>query len=194
MKNIFCIRHGLAFHNIKAMEMGSDAYLMEECFDAPLVEKGIQQAKDLGDQWKGLNAVQIVFVSPLTRTLQTCQEIFQAHPGVKIIAHDKVKEYPQGLQICNKRREKLELEKQFPGIDFSGLDSESDEMWRDDRLEEIEELRERIEQFKTMLQGLAETNIAIVSHSAYLNQFLYGPLGDESNHLKHCHPYQFEME
>ena len=54
-------------------------------------------------------------------------------------------------------------------------------MWRDDRLEEIEELRERIEQFKTMLQGLAETNIAIVSHSAYLNQFLYGTLGDESN-------------
>ena len=44
MKNIFCIRHGLAFHNIKAMEIGSDAYLMEECFDAPLVEKGIQQA------------------------------------------------------------------------------------------------------------------------------------------------------
>ena len=113
---------------------------------------------------------------------------------MKIIAHDKVKEYPQGLQICNKRREKLELEKQFPGIDFSGLDSESDEMWRDDRLEEIEELRERIEQFKTMLQGLVEPNIAIVSHSAYLSQFLYGTLGDESNPLKHCHPYQFEME
>ena len=158
------------------------------------MKKGIQQSKDLGNQEKGLNSIQIVFVSPLTRTLQTCQEIFQTHPGVKIIAHDKVKEYPQGLQICNKRREKLELEKQFPGIDFSGLDSESDEMWRDDRLEEIEELRERIEQFKTMLQGLAETDIAIVSHSAYLNQFLYGTLGDESNPLKHCHPYQLEME
>ena len=90
MKNIFCIRHGLAFHNIKAMEIGSDAYLMEECFDAPLVEKGIQQAKDLGNQWKGLNAVQIVFVSPLTRTLQTCEEIFQAYTGVKIIAADRV--------------------------------------------------------------------------------------------------------
>ena len=149
------------------------------------MKKGIQQSKDLGNQEKGLNSIQIVFVSPLTRTLQTCQEIFRTHPGLKIIAHDKVKEYPQGLQICNKRREKLELEKQFPGIDFSGLDSESDEMWRDDRLEEIEELRERIEQFKTMLQGLAETNIAIVSHSAYLNQFLYGTLDDDSNPLKH---------
>ena len=113
---------------------------------------------------------------------------------MKIITHDQVKEYPQGLQICNKRREKLELEKQFPGIDFSGLESETDEMWRDDRIEEIEELRERIEQFKTMLHGLAETQIAIVSHSAYLNQFLYGTLGDESNTLKHCHPYQLEME
>ena len=73
------------------------------------------------------------------------------------------------------------------------MDSESDEMWRDDRLEEIEELRERIEQFKTMFQELAETNIAIVSHSAYLNQFLYGTLGDESNALKHCHPYKLEI-
>ena len=81
------------------MEIGSDAYLMEECFDAPLIEKGIQQAKDLGNQWKGLNAVQIVFVSPLTRTLQTCEESFQAHPGVKIIAHDQIKEYPQGCLL-----------------------------------------------------------------------------------------------
>ena len=67
-------------------------------------------------------------------------------------------------------------------------------MWRDDRLEEIEELRERIEQFKNMLQGLAETNTAIVSQSAYLNQFLYGTLGDESDSLKHCYPYQLDME
>ena len=91
------------------MEIGSDAYLMEECFDAPLVEKGIQQAKDLGNQWKGLNAVQIVFVSPLTRTLQTCQEIFQAHPGVKSSPTIRSRNIHR-MQICNKRREKLELE------------------------------------------------------------------------------------
>ena len=120
MKNIFCIRHGLAFHNIKAMEIGSDAYLMEECFDAPLVEKGIQQAKDLGNQWKGLNAIQIVFVSPLMRTLQTCEEIFQAHPGVKIIAHDQVKEYPQDCKSVTKEGRNLNWKNSSQELIFQG--------------------------------------------------------------------------
>ncbi|SVC76853.1 uncharacterized protein METZ01_LOCUS329707, partial [marine metagenome] len=29
MKNIYCIRHGLAYHNVKALEMGSQAYVLD---------------------------------------------------------------------------------------------------------------------------------------------------------------------
>ena len=128
MKNIYCIRHGLAYHNVKALEMGSQAYVLDECFDAPLVDKGLQQAKDLGEQWEALSLIQKVFVSPLTRTLETCQEIFKMHPDVKIIALDVIKEFPQGLQICNKRRDKKDLQEKFSRIDFSQLESESDQI------------------------------------------------------------------
>ena len=193
MKNIYCIRHGLAYHNVKAFEMGSQAYVLDECFDAPLVDKGLQQAKDLGEQWEALSLIQKVFVSPLTRTLETCQEIFKMHPDVKIIALDVIKEFPQGLQICNKRRDKKDLQEKFSRIDFSQLESESDQIWRKERMEHIEELRERIQDFKKFLKGLEETDIAVVSHSAFLNETLYGRIGDEANQLKHCHPYPLDL-
>jgi len=193
MKNIYCIRHGLAYHNVKALEMGSQAYVLDECFDAPLVDKGLQQAKDLGEQWEALSLIQKVFVSPLTRTLETCQEIFKMHPDVKIIALDVIKEFPQGLQICNKRRDKKDLQEKFSRIDFSQLESESDQMWRKERMEHIEELRERIQDFKKFLKGLEETDVAVVSHSAFLNETLYGRIGDEANQLKHCHPYPLDL-
>ena len=193
MKNIYCIRHGLAYHNVKALEMGSQAYVLDECFDAPLVDKGLQQAKDLGEQWEALSLIQKVFVSPLTRTLETCQEIFKMHPDVKIIALDVIKEVPQGLQICNKRRDKKDLQEKFSRIDFSQLESESDQIWRKERMEHIEELRERIQDFKKFLKGLEETDVAVVSHSAFLNETLYGRIGDEANQLKHCHPYPLDL-
>ena len=193
MKNIYCIRHGLAYHNVKALEMGSQAYVLDECFDAPLVDKGLQQAKDLGEQWEALSLIQKVFVSPLTRTLETCQEIFKMHPDVKIIALDVIKEFPQGLQICNKRRDKKDLQEKFSRIDFSQLESESDQMWRIERMEHIEELRERIQDFKKFLKDLEETDVAVVSHSAFLNETLYGRIGDEANQLKHCHPYPLDL-
>ena len=193
MKNIYCIRHGLAYHNVKALEMGSQAYVLDECFDAPLVDKGLQQAKDLGEQWKALSSIQKVFVSPLTRTLQTAEEIFSNSPTVRIIALDTIKEFPQGMQICNKRRDKKDLQEKFSRIDFSQLESESDQMWRKERMEHIEELRERIKDFKKFLKGLEETDVAVVSHSAFLNETLYGRIGDEANQLKHCHPYPLDL-
>ena len=193
MKNIYCIRHGLAYHNVKALEMGSQAYVLDECFDAPLVDKGLQQAKDLGEQWEALSLIQKVFVSPLTRTLETCQEIFKMYPDVKIIALDVIKEFPQGLQICNKRRDKKDLQEKFSRIDFSQLESESDQIWRKERMGHIEELLERIQDFKKFLKGLEETDVAVVSHSAFLNETLYGRIGDEANQLKHCHPYPLDL-
>ena len=193
MKNIYCIRHGLAYHNVKALEIGSQAYTLEECFDSPLVEKGLEQAQELGQEWDELSTIQKVFVSPLTRTLQTSQGIFKNHSEVKIIALDQIKEFPQGIEICNKRREKQELQEMFPNIDFSQLDSESDEMWRTERVENIDELKHRVKDFKEFLKSLEETEIAVVSHSAILNQILYGTIGNETTQLKHCHPYSLDL-
>ena len=193
MKNIFCIRHGLAFHNVLGQEIGSKAYYLEKCFDAPLVDKGILQAKELGNKWDNLEKIQKVFVSPLTRTLQTAENIFRNHTGVKIIALDRIKEFPQGMEICNKRRERKELEGNFKRIDFSELDSDADQMWREERFETIEELQKRIEEFKIFLKNIDDENIAVVSHSSFLKEMLFGYIGDDSNQLNHCHPYKLDI-
>ena len=193
MKNIYCIRHGLALHNVLGQEIGSKAYFLEKCFDAPLVDKGILQAKELGKKWDNLDKIQKVLVSPLTRTLQTAENIFKDKIGLKIIALDGIKEFPQGMETCNKRRERKELESNFKRIDFSELDSDTDQMWREDRFETIEELEQRIEDFKNFLIKLDDDNIAVVSHSSYLKQMLFGKIGDDSNQLNHCHPYKFDI-
>ena len=193
MKNIYCIRHGLALHNVLGQEIGSKAYFLEKCFDAPLVDKGIFQAKELGKKWDNLDKIQKVFVSPLTRTLQTTENIFKDKIGLKIIALDGIKEFPQGMETCNKRREKKELEMNFKNIDFSELDSDTDQMWREDRFETIEELEQRILVFKNFLKKLDDENIAVVSHSSFLKRMLYGKIGDDSNQLNHCHPYKFDI-
>ena len=193
MKNIYCIRHGLALHNVLGQEIGSKAYFLEKCFDAPLVDKGIFQAKELGKKWDNLDKIQKVLVSPLTRTLQTAENIFKDKIGLKIIALDGIKEFPQGMETCNKRRERKELEVNFKNIDFSELDSDTDQMWREDRFETIEELEQRIEDFKNLLKKLDDENVAVVSHSSFLKQMLYGTIGDDSNQLNHCHPYKFDI-
>ena len=74
-----------------------------------MVDKGILQAKELGKKWDNLDKIQKVFVSPLTRTLQTAENIFKDKIGLKIIALDGIKEFPQGMETCNKRREKKNL-------------------------------------------------------------------------------------
>ena len=193
MKNIYCIRHGLALHNVLGQEIGSKAYFLEKCFDAPLVDKGIFQAKELAKKWDNLDKIQKVFVSPLTRTLQTAENIFKDKIGLTIIAFDGIKEFPQGMETCNKRRERKELEVNFKNIDFSELDSDTDQMWREDRFETIEELEQRIEDFKNLLKKLDDVNVAVVSHSSFLKQMLYGTIGDDSNELNHCDPYKFDI-
>ena len=97
------------------------------------------------------------------------------------------------METCNKRREKKELEVNFKNIDFSELDSDTDQMWREDRFETIEELDQRIEDFKNLLKKLDDENVAVVSHSSFLKQMLYGTIGDDSNQLNHCDPYKFDI-
>ena len=193
MKNIICIRHGKAFHNVLSDKIGEKAFSLKESFDAPLVEEGILQAKELGENLKQLMKIDIVFVSPLTRTLQTAENIFEKNKIVRIVALDKMKEFPQGIEICNKRRNRIELKEKFKIVDFSLLDSDSDQMWREDRYEKIEELKQRIKEFKQFIMNENYNNIAIVSHNNFLKELLFQNCGDETYNLDHCNPYKLDL-
>ena len=193
MKNIICIRHGKAFHNVLSDKIGEKAFSLKESFDAPLVEEGILQAKELGKNSKQLKKIDIVFVSPLTRTLQTAENIFEKNKIVRIVALDKIKEFPQGIETCNKRRNRIELKEKFKKVDFSLLDSDSDQMWREDSYEKNEELKEIIEEFSQFIINENYNNIAIVSHNNFLKELLFQNCGDETYNLDHCNPYKLDL-
>ena len=190
MKKIYCIRHGKALHNVLHSLIGKIAYTSEKYIDTPLVEEGIYQSEKLGVTWKNKNSIEIVFVSPCTRTLDTAMNIFKGS-GKKIIAVEEIIEYSQGKEYCNLRKNKSILEEKYPDVDFS-LIEETPKYWNNSREETLDELKIRDLKFKHFLNNRNEKKICIVSHSTYLKQFLFGMIDslNENKELKHCFPYE----
>ena len=72
----------------------------------------------LNKTWKELDDIQLVVVSPLSRTLDTSTFVFQ-HRNVNMIAKDFLIEYPLGGdEICNKRKDIDDLRYMYPYIHF----------------------------------------------------------------------------
>jgi broad specificity phosphatase PhoE len=199
-KLLHLIRHGYALHNELFIKMNLDvnAFRIPEAFDAPLTLLGHEQSRSLGKEWSDKNKVDLVIVSPLTRTLETAINIF-GDTNIPIVSHEFLREYPVGRDTCNQRKTKDVLIKYFPRIDFSGLDHNDDIFWKKDErdMETVEELDIRIHCMKEYLLNRPETNIAIVGHSSFIGHFKdnYIPLmenGDEE--LKHCYPYPYILK
>lgn len=190
-KSIYFIRHGYALHNDLFWSIGTDAYKKYQ--DTPLLHKGYLQANDCKKKhvkpWNGkLKNIDIVLVSPLSRTINTALSIFgdTRHYCTKFIALDCLMEYPQGGdEVCNKRKKIDILKDNYPTIDFSELSGDN---W-DNNKESIEELEERIETMVKYIQKLNANRIAVVSHSSFLGQYLHKKIGDEHNELEHCFPF-----
>ena len=200
IKNLFLIRHGLALHNKKFIEMNYNvnAFRIPEVIDSPLIEEGHFQSIELSKKWEDKELVELVLVSPLLRTLETVQNIF-GDTNKKIICLEFLREYPIGRDTCNKRSNISELRKKFPNIDFSNIIEDKDIYWKSNEkeMETIDDLDERIKKIKNYLINLEENNIAIVSHSSIIGQLKDNYIslienGDEE--LKYCHPYNFKLE
>ena len=191
MKNLYLIRHGLAEHNALFKNFGKRIFYDKRYYDTKLIGEGKDQALLLNKTWADLEKIDIVFCSSLTRTLETAELIFKG-TNVPIYALDILKEFPQGVQTCNKRSNKDVLEKQFPTIIFSMVKTNEDCMWRPDSLESISELNDRIAISKYILKCRPENNIAIIGHNSFIGQFKDNKIplienGDDE--LKHCYPY-----
>tara|TARA_Y100000591_G_C21848490_1_gene710120 strand:- start:1619 stop:2200 length:582 start_codon:yes stop_codon:yes gene_type:complete len=191
-KLLYCIRHGTALHNVNFDKMGRKAYT--EFFDTPLVDLGKLEAVLLGTTWRDIDKVELILVSPLTRTLDTAKFIFQHHKA-PVIALDYLMEHPQAEEICNLRASKDELSLRYPNVDFSNLSDNSKIYWKDELNyeKEMEQLNKRIEDFKNYVKNRSEKKIAVVSHSSFLGQMMFQVIGDEDNELRHCYPYLYEV-
>ena len=194
--NLYCIRHGIGTHNVSYEKQGMKAFFDKNNYDAELTKEGFNQATELGYSWNEKKNIQLVIVSPLTRTLQTAVNIFN-DTNCKIIALDCLKEYPQGLHTCNKRKPREELKKKFMSVDFSFLDSDQDLMWNPSKLETIDELLSRINRMYDFIEKKKLTNIALVGHNGFISmikdqKFNYKENGDEE--LIHCYPYHIPLK
>ena len=190
MKNIWCIRHGTALHNILFPQIGSKAYTLYR--DTELVIKGHNESLALGEKWDKKKDMDIVFVSPLKRTLLTASNIFK-DTNITMMASDNIMEYPQHNEICNKRHKKEILKEQFQHINFSNIPEESTYWKNPPQIETFFDLKARSDHFKEMLRERPEKNICIVSHSTFLKEFLLGDVGNVEEELEHCQPFLFKL-
>eukprot|EP00890_Picochlorum_soloecismus_P000886 jgi/Picsp_1/1799/NSC_05267-R1_phosphoglycerate mutase-like protein len=184
-KTIHFIRHGEGFHNIGIANM-----------DARLTRKGWTQANSLGihaEQHDATAEIQLVVTSPLTRALETAAGAFGSSKGTKIlmnsqecvpnsqeaqgpifiqegktyIVHESCRER-LGPSSCDARRSRDELEVSFPGVDFSLLPSGPDPFWKENSTEKESAVVARGQIFLDFIMRRPETNIAVVTHSAFL--------------------------
>jgi len=172
-KNVIGIRHGEALHNVVGKIYSDKVYQQFE--DTTLTTNGMRQAINAN-----IPAPDIVLVSPLTRTLQTATLMF---PNVPIYALECLKEYPQNIEICNRRSSIRIISMLFPHVDFSDCQTDM-QPWPNDPPTPHDNMSE----FYDKLSTYEANNVAVVTHSSWLKYFISGKAEAEPE-LEHCTPY-----
>ena len=189
LKTVYFVRHGQGFHNLMAdiaREQGrswvsnvkspENPYTAPEIVDAPLTEKGRQQALLLQSRVAALpQAPELVVLSPNCRALQTGLLAFESflpsvpgEPGkARFLAHEMVRE-EHGVHCCDQRRPVSRQSREFPYVDFSLLESDEDILFQEDTRETKLQVGERVYQFMEWLSERSECYVAVSSHSAWL--------------------------
>jgi len=107
------VRHGEATHNVAFHEEGNSVFTDKKYEDAPLTEKGFQQARETG---KALSSLKIIDIwsSPLTRCIQTGEEIFEETSADDCFVHDNLLERLGDNHVTNNRSLKRDIQKKHP--------------------------------------------------------------------------------
>ncbi|KAG7666578.1 putative Phosphoglycerate mutase-like protein [Nannochloris sp. 'desiccata'] len=94
-------------------------------------------------------------------------EVKIKHPNVTFLANELCRER-LGPSSCDCRRKCSEAAVSFPGVDFSLINDDTDPHWRPGNVEPEEAVVLRGRQFLQWLMSLPKSNIAVVTHSAFL--------------------------
>ena len=178
---IQCIRHGKSQHNVDFNIRGRIAYYDPKNTDPHLTEYGVVEATRMYNGWKERRFIDCVYVSPLSRTLETAECVFGKYPSVKVIVSDLLLEAPLGKHTPNFRKPKSQLKNLYPMYDFEGLDEHQIKYSCE---ETNADLKERVDQFVNMLHSQSCSNICLVGHSSFLQEFL-----GTQDRIEHCKSY-----
>jgi broad specificity phosphatase PhoE len=156
---IYLIRHGQSEFNAVHNDGDDDPLI----FDAPLTDKGRQQAAEARSLAADLGIIQVI-TSPLTRAIQTALSIFDGVAPISV--RQSVRE--QLLNSCDVGRSPEALQRDFPGLSFAHLQ----EIWwhrgpeneNGVAVEPEDVFRQRIDALDRDLNQITDRPVAIVGH------------------------------
>jgi len=182
-KTLHLIRHAEGIHNeaerVSTMDPPSSILLEKHSglkfWDSPLTPLGESQCFNLQKQIKSLSLIEdldLVVVSPLTRTLQTAFLSLGTPEDAKVpwVATELCRERIANF-TCDGRRKISVLKEEFPGVDFSLVQSDEDVLYHQTK-EDSEKVQERGREFLKWVSTRDESNIAVVTHSFFIYHLL----------------------
>eukprot|EP00466_Bigelowiella_natans_P006643 jgi/Bigna1/147076/aug1.128_g21784 len=165
-KIVYFVRHGQGYHNLgKRSPVDKLARCNDmDLFDASLTSVGEDQASRIQDISLKLRP-EIIYVSPMRRTLQTGTLAFKT-VDVPFIAFEELREV---YGCTSSQRRKASIAKaEFPKVDFSRI-TEDDLEWT--AVESPGHLKERQIRFLNYIRNRPERTLGVVTHSLWLLNF-----------------------
>jgi len=201
VRTIHFMRHAEATHNAAFHVQGRAAYKDPQYHDARLTEFGLAQCAAAQTKYNIATHlvpdIELVLVSPCTRATQTALECFggvltDKKDAVPFIALECLRE-KAGQHPCDNRRAVSVLRHAFPAIDYSQMDEDADvygEMTLGvEHRETNAMITQRTHDFFDWLHTRNETNIVVVTHSAFLSclfNHVVQCTSDVSNWFENC--------
>lgn len=167
------VRHGEATHNVAFHEEGISVFTDKKYEDAPLTEKGLLQARETGKVLSSFNIIDI-WSSPLTRCIQTGEEIFEETSVSDCYVHDNLLERLGDNHVTNNRSLKRDIHKKYPlwNVDYI---PDMPQLWVE--TENIYACRQRMWMLIAFLEDLykdlsEDKHILIISHAGSIEALL----------------------
>lgn len=167
------MRHGEAEHNVAFRQNDITAFTNEKYTDAPLTEKGVLQSEETGKKLASLKIIDI-WSSPLTRCIETVEEVFEWIKVENLYLHDNLLERQGGGYVCNTRKPKGELKNKYPHFDMKSI-PDLPSMWLHRESEYI--LYRRLFMFIKLLEDIyidadKDSHVLIVGHGDAFHSLL----------------------
>ena len=166
--NLIFLRHGEATDNVKGLISDKEIYW------SILTEKGIETVKESIDFLP--KKIDIMYVSPLPRTIETAHYIFERYSSINVVIDDRIREIQYGKYSHCKNNEELDeiRKKQIAG----------DYMVRfGDYGENKLDIEMRLSNFLIDISNTNFKNVLIVSHGSVIS-YMKRLLDIKSSHIQ----------
>jgi broad specificity phosphatase PhoE len=192
LKVVYFLRHAEGTHNQAHDKYGSprweDEFARTEAFlDAPLTPFGVQDAQRKGqpsvqaELERGMPPIERVVVSPISRAIQTAQHFFAKEqvPSEPFTCIESCRE-TFDCHTCNKRRPLSELKRAFPGVDFSRMKDEDDQLWSTTHRETTAEIQERAREFLLeFFREIPDKYVVVAAHLSIIEAICAVTMGTQ---------------